>query len=157
MLRRDAATLAKPRAGGILLLCATGRFAITNTNTRATAFDRELMPLSRRFLLALPLALLGAAPAHAADPSAAPPVIGRFYDELLAVMKEAKRLPFEARYDRLAPAISRTFDLPLMSRIAIGPGWAQLTGDQQQRLGAVALQYRDEFRAPRRQLADRPA
>ena len=30
------------------------------------------------------------------------------------------------RYNRLAPAITRTFDLALMARIAIGPEWAQI-------------------------------
>ena len=99
------------------------------------------MSLSRRLLLGVPLALLGAASAAGADPSSAPAVIGRFYDELLAVMKDAKRLSFDDRYNRLAPAISRTFDLALMARIAVGPGWAQLSPDQQQRLGGAFQRY----------------
>src|SRR5438874_6455937 len=100
-----------------------------------------MMPLTRRFILALTLALLAAPPALASDPGTAPPVIAHFYDDLLAVMKEAKRLSFDERYNRLAPAISRSFDLPLMTRIAVGPGWAQLSPDQQQRLAAAFSRY----------------
>ena len=98
------------------------------------------MPVSRRLLLALPL-VAGLRPAAAADAGSAPAVIERFYEQLLAIMKEAKRLGFDGRYTRLAPTISQTFDLPLMTRIAIGPGWAQIPADQQQRLNAAFSRY----------------
>ncbi len=105
------------------------------------------MPFSRRFLLVVPLAILaGRRAASAADPGAAPaalPValIERFYATLLEVMKQAKRLSFDERYKRLAPAIEQAFDLGLMTRIAIGPGWAGLAADQQQRLSAAFARY----------------
>jgi len=98
------------------------------------------MSVSRRLLLALPL-VGGLRPAAAAEPGSAPAVIERFYEQLLAVMKEAKRLGFDGRYTRLAPAISQTFDLALMTRIAIGPGWAQILPEQQQRLNAAFSRY----------------
>jgi phospholipid transport system substrate-binding protein len=80
--------------------------------------------------------------AGAADPGGAPAaVIQRLYDDLLAVMKEAKRLSFDQRYQRLVPAITRTFDLPLMTRIAIGSGWAQIPPEQQQRLTDAFSRY----------------
>jgi phospholipid transport system substrate-binding protein len=99
-----------------------------------------MMSISRRLLLALPL-VAGLRPAAAAEPGSAPAVIERFYEQLLAVMKEAKRLGFDGRYTRLAPAISQTFDLALMTRIAIGPGWAQIPPEQQQRLNAAFSRY----------------
>jgi phospholipid transport system substrate-binding protein len=99
-----------------------------------------MMPVSRRLVLALPL-LAGLRPAAAAEPGSAPAVIERFYEQLLGVMKEAKRLGFDGRYTRLSPVISLTFDLPLMTRIAIGPGWAQIPPDQQQRLNAAFSRY----------------
>ena len=98
------------------------------------------MSVSRRLLLALPW-FAGLRPALAADSGSAPALIERFYEQLLAVMKDAKRLGFDGRYTRLAPAISQTFDLPLMTRIAIGPGWAQIPADQQQRLNAAFSRY----------------
>jgi phospholipid transport system substrate-binding protein len=91
-------------------------------------------------LLLSPFTLL-AAPHLAGGAEAAPAVIEQFYSGLLAVMKEAKRLSFDERYNRLAPTISRAFNLPLMTRIAIGPGWAQLSPDQQQRLGTAFSRY----------------
>ncbi len=100
------------------------------------------MPISRRLLLILPLAILGGQRLAAADAAAAPvALVERLYATLLAVMKEAKKLSFDERYKRLAPAIEQAFDLGLMTRIAIGPGWAGLAPDQQQRLGAAFARY----------------
>ena len=95
----------------------------------------------------MPMAILAASRvATAADPGAAPAalpaaVIGHFYDTLLAVMKQAKKLSFDERYNRLAPTITRTLDLPLMTRIAVGPSWVQLPADQQQRLTGAFSRY----------------
>src|SRR5258706_9942149 len=101
------------------------------------------MSFSRRFLLILPRAILaGRRPAAAADPGVAPvALVERLYATLLAVMKEAKKLPFDERYKRLAPAIELAFDLGLMIRIAIGPGWAGIAPDQQQRLRVAFARY----------------
>ena len=114
------------------------------TNASGTAFDGTPMSLSRRLLVfSLALSPLTVPRlAAAADPGAAPAaLVQRFYDELLAVMKEAKRLSFDQRYSRLTPAVNRSFDLPLMTRIAIGPGWTQIAADQQQRLTAAFSRY----------------
>jgi len=100
------------------------------------------MSLSRRLLLGLiaaPFAVTHRA--AATEPGSAPAIIERFYGELLAVMKDAKTLAFDGRYSRLAPAVSQTFDLPLMTRIAVGPGWTQIAPDKQQRLTAAFSRY----------------
>lgn len=111
--------------------------------------------LSRRLLLpALPsaaLLLLLARPggagaqsgaAAAGEAGAAPAtVIDHFYGVLLAVMKTANQSSFDQRYARLAPAIAATFNLPLMTRIAVGPDWTRLTAEQQQRLNTAFAQY----------------
>ncbi|HVC57017.1 MAG TPA: ABC transporter substrate-binding protein [Stellaceae bacterium] len=101
------------------------------------------MSFSRRLLLGLPLALAaGQRTAAAADPGAAPAAqIRRFYDALLAVMKQAKRLTFDERYNRLAPTITQTFDLALMTRIAVGPDWSRLAAAQQQALTGAFSRY----------------
>ena len=110
------------------------------------------MPVSRRKLLALAgraFPMIGlyaggrslgaiAAPPAVDGPAAA---IQAFYEALLAVMKEAKRLSFDQRYSRLQPVILRTFNLELMTRIAVGPEWAHLALDQQQRLAAAFVRY----------------
>jgi len=99
------------------------------------------MSLSRRTLLALPLPLLAGGRAAPAAAGSAPTTVERFYGELLAVMKEAKRLSFDQRYARLAPAVEASFDLPLMTRLSIGPGWTQIPAAQQQRLTAAFSRY----------------
>src|SRR5271154_531986 len=101
------------------------------------------MPVSRRAILmsSLPVALA----VHrvlAADAGSAPAaVISRFYDALLSVMKEAKHLSFDQRYQRVAPTVSQTFNLALMSRLAVGPEWAKLQPAEQQRLTDVFSRY----------------
>jgi phospholipid transport system substrate-binding protein len=96
------------------------------------------MLVSRRTLLisALPAALWPRG-ARAADAPAA--VIQRFCDVLLGVMKG--HLSFDQRYQRLTPAVTQTYNLPLMSRLAVGPGWPQLQPAQQQRFSDVFARY----------------
>ena len=66
--------------------------------------------------------------AQAGDPIAR---VKSFYSTLLETMKEAKRLGLQGRYKKLAPVITTTFDLPAMTRIAVGPTWTSLTPEQQ--------------------------
>src|SRR5665213_1051961 len=99
------------------------------------------MPISRRTILssALPLAL-ALRPASAAD-AGAPAVIQHFYDALLSVMKEAKRLSFDQRYQHLVPAVSQAYNLPLMTRLSVGPDWTKLQPPQQQALTDAFSRY----------------
>lgn len=99
------------------------------------------MQPSRRLFLAMPLAAAIASRAVAATGGSPGGAIDRFYGVLLAVMKQAKALSFEQRYARLAPAITAAFNLPLMTRIAVGPDWAQLTAAQQQQLSVAFARY----------------
>ncbi len=75
------------------------------------------------------LALPTLAEAADADPAIAP--IRAFYDALLAAMKQAEQLGVRGRYDKLAPVIRSTFDLPAMTRIAVGPEWTSIPAEQQ--------------------------
>jgi phospholipid transport system substrate-binding protein len=88
----------------------------------------------RRFVVAcigLPLLPLLPAFALAEDTHPAIARIRAFYDALLEVMKDADRLGVRGRYERLAPVIQRTFDLPAMTRIAVGQDWNSIPPDQQ--------------------------
>jgi phospholipid transport system substrate-binding protein len=97
--------------------------------------------ISRRLLVTA--AILGAAvpslPASAADP--APGVIGKFYDALLVAMKDGPKLGFKGRYDKLAPAVRQSFDLPLMTRLMVGPQWANIPATQQQQIVAAFSEF----------------
>jgi phospholipid transport system substrate-binding protein len=57
--------------------------------------------------------------------------IRAFYAALLNVMQHAAELRVQGRYDKLAPAIAATFDLPAMTRIAVGPPWSSFPPDTQ--------------------------
>jgi phospholipid transport system substrate-binding protein len=72
---------------------------------------------------------------------AAVAVIQRFYDSLLAVMKEGTRLSFDQRNQRLTPAITQTYNLPLMARLAVGPEWAHFQPAQQQSVTQAFSRY----------------
>ena len=77
-------------------------------------------------------------------------VVRSFYGVLLGTMRDGPMLGQSGRYARLAPVVDRTFDIPTMTRLAIGPAWATLSPAQQQQvLGAfdhyVAATYADRF------------
>ncbi|HML10419.1 MAG TPA: ABC transporter substrate-binding protein [Stellaceae bacterium] len=99
------------------------------------------MTVSRRGLLTIAASFALAARHAAADDAAPVAVIQRFYDVLLGVMKDAKHLSFDQRYQRLAPTVTQTYNLALMSRLSVGPGWAQLSPAQQQSLTTAFSNY----------------
>jgi phospholipid transport system substrate-binding protein len=74
-----------------------------------------------------------ARPAPAQTPAADPAVasIRVFYDALLSSMKQANQVNVRGRYDKLEPVVRATFDLPAMTRIAVGPDWPTIAPDQQ--------------------------
>ena len=77
------------------------------------------------FLVGAPAAVQ----AQASDPAAAQ--VSRFDDALLEAMKNAKALGPQGRYRQLEPVISRTFNLPAMTRFAVGPTWSSLSPAEQ--------------------------
>jgi phospholipid transport system substrate-binding protein len=75
------------------------------------------------------------APQLAALPSAPPAtVIEAFHAGLLAAMRQGPALGGEARFRKLAPVVDRTFNLPLMTEVAVGPRWSGLSAAQQGKL-----------------------
>ena len=73
-----------------------------------------------------------------------------FYDALLTTMRNGPTLGQSGRYARLAPVVDQVFDVPSMTRLAIGPSWATLSPAQQQQLVEafrhyVAATYADRF------------
>ena len=57
-------------------------------------------------------------------------VIEDLHQTLLSVMKEAKVLGYKGRYDKLAPVIRRTFDLPFIARMAVGRYWRTFSDEE---------------------------
>src|ERR1700683_132727 len=95
--------------------------------------------ISRRIVLCT-LAVAAFAPpidSFAAGDDASVAAVQSFYDTLLQAMKGGAKLGFNGRRDLLAPAIRRSFDLPLMTRLTTGLEWQNLSSDDQQKLIAA--------------------
>ena len=93
----------------------------------------------RSILRVLPAGLALAALPMSANGAAGSPVdtIKTFYDTLLSVMQQAKTLGLKGRYEKLDPAVHRAFNLPLMTRLSVGPDWQKLSPEEQKSLIAA--------------------
>lgn len=92
--------------------------------------------------LGLALLLAGAPLTQGAAAASEPEQpVQSFYEALLSNMKQGGMLGESGRYARLAPIIDRTFDIPFMTRLAIGPYWETLGPAQQQQLMAAFAHY----------------
>jgi phospholipid transport system substrate-binding protein len=90
-----------------------------------------MFPLTvKKLVVALGLAVLIQMPAFAAGSDPAASSITTVYRTLLDTMKQAKQLGIKGRYQKLSPVLSKAYDLPLMSRIAVGPSWNSLSPQQ---------------------------
>jgi phospholipid transport system substrate-binding protein len=82
------------------------------------------MPAPTR-LLGMAALLLAATPvavaAQTSDPAGAP--IAALDDGLLAIMKGGKAMGFAGRAAKIGPVVDRAFDIPLMTRLSVGPAW----------------------------------
>jgi phospholipid transport system substrate-binding protein len=61
--------------------------------------------------------------------------------ELLDTMQHAAALGAKGRYQKLEPTILRTYDLPFMAKLTIGPSWAGLTPDKKQQAAKAYGRY----------------
>jgi phospholipid transport system substrate-binding protein len=73
----------------------------------------------------LALGIAASAGAATAGSGAAEPVRG-FYDALLHTMQQGEKLGQAGRYRALEPVVHRSFDIPYMTRVAVGPSWSSL-------------------------------
>ena len=96
--------------------------------------------------------------ADAFEPGASA-TVRSFYDALLTVMRNGQTLGVRGRYSQLEPAVSRTFDIPFMTRLAIGPDWSGLSELERQRVTDafrryVVAVYADRFQSYKGQQMD---
>ena len=63
------------------------------------------------------------------------------YSTLLSTMQNGPALGAQGRYARLAPVVRRLFDIPLMTRLAVGPEWAGLSEAQRQQVTQAFERY----------------
>jgi phospholipid transport system substrate-binding protein len=84
-------------------------------------FRRSVARVGLALVLLVPMAMPGAG-------SDAPRArVDILYAALLDTMKQAGQLGMTGRYEKLSPILKQTYDLPLMSRIAVGPHWGAMS------------------------------
>ena len=86
---------------------------------------------------------------HAAPASGGDAVQG-LYDALLNTMKNGRTLGQSGRFTQLEPVIRRTFDIPAMARLSVGPSWVSLSEAQRQQVTEsfgryISAIYADRF------------
>ena len=89
-----------------------------------------------RNLLAVALLLVpAAAVAQVEDPARA--TVQALDDGLLTIMKAGKAAGIAGRSARIGPVVDRAFDLPLMTRLVVGPSWNTMSPADQTALVAA--------------------
>jgi phospholipid transport system substrate-binding protein len=109
---------------------------------------RRRAPMSAAIALVVALgtvqALAQAAAANGTD------TVRGFYSTLLSTMMNGPALGASGRYGKLEPMVRKTFDVPFMTRLAVGPSWGGLSLAQQQQVTEafdryIAATYADRF------------
>ena len=80
--------------------------------------------------IALP-ALSSLSPSQAQTPSAAVAKIESYYQQLMPTIQQAARLNVRERDRRFTPVFAAVFDMPTMTRLAVGPTWKTFSAEQQ--------------------------
>jgi len=119
---------------------------------QVASMPREMNSKAIALVLALIVGII-ATPATALPQSpqaSAQDSVRSFYRVLLTTMKNARTLGQNGRYETLAPVVNSLFDVPSMVRLAVGPGWDNLTPAQQQQITTafgryVSATYADRF------------
>ena len=76
------------------------------------------------------VALTLSAPAGAPAADTAAKVVEILHAELLFVMKQANKLGYAGRYQRLAPTVTVSYDFPYISKVVVGRYWRSFTAEQ---------------------------
>jgi len=101
--------------------------------------------------IAVSLTLLTLAPrAVAMGGEGGSQAVQTLYSTLLAAMQNGPALGARGRYAQIEPVVRRVFDIPLMTRLAIGADWTTLSEPQRQQVSQaferyIAAIYADRF------------
>jgi len=99
--------------------------------------DKSLKRLLDRAIAVIAVVLLAASASGlaAAAPATGPRAhIEGFHNTLLSVMKDARALGVDGRFDRLEPEVAQRFDVSLMIALATGKHWRAASPPDRKRL-----------------------
>ena len=91
--------------------------------------------------IAICLALAAPSPRAIAMGAGGSETVRSLYDTLLATMRNGPALGAQGRYAQIAPVVRRVFDIPFMTRLAVGPEWAGLSEPQRQQVSQAFERY----------------
>jgi phospholipid transport system substrate-binding protein len=94
-------------------------------------FELGLRNLVVRLIFVVSLVLSGLLPSGAQTPGAAVAKIEAYYQQLMPTIQQAARLTVRERDKRFAPVFATVFDIPTMTRLAVGQPWRGFTPEQQ--------------------------
>ena len=96
---------------------------------------------SLKLVLVFMISILATSAVYAQDDevATAKQVVEKFQSELIAVMKDGKKLGYAGRYQKLSDLISNSHDLTKIARIVVGKEWEKLSEDQQQKLTDIFI------------------
>ena len=94
-------------------------------------FDSGPAALMSRIVAVVAVLLSGLLPLRAQTPSPAVAKIQSYYQQLMPTIQQAARLSVRERDRRFAPVFAAVFDMPTMTRLAVGPAWKTFSAEQQ--------------------------
>ncbi len=108
--------------------------------------DRErgespMMQRVARFGFVLIVGLMCLPPRSAEAAPGPSDVVRHFYGELLNVMQNAAALGVKGRYQKLEPVVLATFEVSFMTRLSVGPLWAELPPEQKHGAAKAFARY----------------
>jgi phospholipid transport system substrate-binding protein len=100
--------------------------------------------------IALCLALAALSPRAVAMGAGGTETVRSLYDTLLLTMRNGATLGSHGRYAQVEPVVRRLFDIPFMTRLAVGPQWEGLSEAQRRDVSQafehyIAAIYADRF------------
>src|ERR1041385_1282691 len=111
---------------------------------RVSNMKRSITGRERRLTVAgtaLCLALTALSPPAAAMGAGGTDTVRSLYDTLLTTMRNGPALGARGRFAQIAPVVRRVFDIPFMTRLAVGPEWASLNEAQRQQVTQAFERY----------------
>src|SRR5260370_17640595 len=128
LLRHDL----RPMAAIKMLNTAGHGENLTARGETFTPKDFELgLSSAMTWLMAVVLMVLALLPWRAQTPSAAVAKIQTYYQQLMPTIQQAARLSVRERDKRFSPVFAAVFDIPTMTRLAVGPAWKSFSAEQQ--------------------------
>jgi phospholipid transport system substrate-binding protein len=94
-------------------------------------FKLRLSPSTAWLMAVVLMVLSGLVPLRAQTPSAAVAKIQSYYQQLMPTIQQAARLSVRERDKRFSPVFAAVFDIPTMTRLAVGPAWKSFSAEQQ--------------------------